>query len=246
MRVPPNPRIIGLAALAAGCAVVVATGGGPARFVAGAVLVLYLPGRLGVQAWCSRAEPVLRAALVVPLSVAAAVAVGLGVAATRSRFEPTIVGGVLAVVCVGLAGVSLARRRSDITGVAIAMLAAGEPAPGRRRSTAAGVALATVPVLALTALLGVRVVGVAREKPAGSRYTEFAVGADGAVVVHNGERGTVRFRYELLVDGRPTRTAGFTLRPGERQVFPTMSTGARAEALLYRGDETAPSRRLTI
>jgi hypothetical protein len=225
----------GLGAVAVACAAVVTVVGGPARFVTGAVLALYLPGQLAALALRRSIgrDGVFAAALVVPLSIAATAAVGLVVAAAGWPFRPAVVGWLLAAVCQPLALVA-------------ALTGKGGPRPlavrGLRHWWAA------LPVLALTALLGVQLVAASRHRTPDSYYTEFGIQPSGSVLVHSRERATTRFRYEVRVGGAVRQSAGFTLRPGERREFPLdLGPGERADVRLYRADADAdePYRRLT-
>jgi uncharacterized membrane protein len=252
---------------AAACAVVIAVAAGPARFVAGALLALCLPGLLAADALARGAGPdarpdrVLGATLVVPLSIAATAIAGLVAAATGWGFRPGPVAALLAAECVAL-GVVAAWPRRAAPLAAPAAPATTEPATRRGRPDLRAV-VAAAPVAALTAVLAVAVVATARHRTADSYYTEFAVEPSGSgrgeawpqvfVVVHSRERAPTRFRIDIRVDGVVNRSVAFTLRPGERQVVPvhsgsTVDSGPAggAEARLYRADETAPYRRLTL
>ena len=230
----------GLGAGAAACATVVSFVGGPARFAAGAVLALYLPGQLAVLAMrrATGRDGVLAATLVVPLSIAATAAVGFVVAAAGLRFEPAVVGWLLVAVCLPLAvAAALARRRGP------------QPPPGPQPARVPGVRAlrhwwAALPALALTALLVVQLVAATRTPD--SYYTEFAIEPSGTVLVHSRERAETRFRYEVRVGGAVRQSAGFTLRPGERREFPlALAPEERADVRLYRAGEDQPYRRLT-
>jgi hypothetical protein len=177
-------------------------------------------------------DAVAGAALVVPLSIAVAAVVGLVMAGAGRPFEPGTVGWMLAAVCVPLAfGSAWARRGGRPRPVTV---------PSLRHWWAA------VPALALTALLAVQIVAAARHRPPDSYYTEFAIEPSGSVLVHSRERVTTRFRYEVRVGGEVRRSAGFTLRPGERREFPlALGPDERADVRLYRADEQTPYRRLT-
>jgi hypothetical protein len=231
---PPWLWPAGLGAAAMACAAIVTWTGGPVRFAAGAVLALYLPGQLAVLALrrTTGRDAVVGAALVVPLSIAATAVVGLVMAGAGWPFEPGPVAWWLAAACVPLAlGSAWARWGARVRPVTV---------PNPRHWWAA------VPALALTALLAVQVVAATRHRAPDSYYTEFAVEPSGSVLVHSRERATTRFRYEVRVGGEVRRSAGFTLRPGERREFPLgLGPDERADVRLYRADEQTPYRRLT-
>jgi hypothetical protein len=236
----------GLVAAAVVCAAIVTVAGGPVRFAAGVVLALYLPGQLATLALrhTTGRDGVFGAALVVPLSVAGTAAVGLVVAAAGWRFDPAVVGWLLAAVCLALAvTATLPARR----GAAWPRFLAAWPRPLAARAWRYW--WAVLPVLALTALLGAQLVAAARHRAPDSYYTEFAVQPSGSVLVHSRERATTMFRYEVRVDGTVRQSAGFTLRPGERREFPLgLRPGERADVRLYRADADGadePYRRLT-
>jgi hypothetical protein len=225
------PGGLGMAAVA--CAAIVTVAGGPARFAAGVVLALYLPGQLAALALRrgTGRDGVFGAALVVPLSIAVTAAVGLVVAAAGWPFRPAVVGWLLAAACQPLA-------------VAAALARKGGPRPLAVRGFRHW--WAVLPALALTALLGVQLVAASRHRTPDSYYTEFAIQPSGSVLVHSRERATTRFRYEVRVDGSVRQSAGFTLRPGERREFPLgLRPDERADVRLYRADADEPYRRLT-
>ncbi|WP_203933017.1 DUF1616 domain-containing protein [Virgisporangium ochraceum] len=237
-------RLVGPVALAWACAVVVAVAPGPARFAAGLLLALVLPGWLAIAALYGRhrPDPVLAATLVGPLSFVLTAAAGLTVAGFGWGFRPDVVGTLLAVGCVVMCAIAMLRRRHARTGPAV-----GAATPQPTRGGVPGVARvwwAAVPVLGLTVLLLTQVVTATRHRTADSYYTEFGLDASGAVVVHSAESTPTRFRLETYVDGALRRSAGFELRPGERRVFPTVEGGTRVEIRLYRADHPEPYRRL--
>jgi uncharacterized membrane protein len=227
---------VGLVTAAVACALTVTLAGGPARFAAGAVLALYLPGHALVLALrrVTGRDGVFGASLVVPLSIGVTAAVGLVLAAGGRPFEPAVVGWPLAVICAALA--------------AVAAVAGDRGATPRRPLPTTGLRYwwAALPVLALTGLLAVQVVMAVRHPSPDPSYTEFALDPSGSVLVHSHERATTRFRYEVRVGDAVRRSAGFTLRPGERREFPlNLGPHERADVRLYRADERTPYRRLT-
>jgi hypothetical protein len=227
------------------CAAVVLLTGGGARFAAGLVLGLYLPGRLAVLALFGRAaDRVLAAVLTVALSLGAAMLVGLGAAAT-GRLEPAWVAVGLACLCLVFGGVALVRADAHAD-EELAADGDGEPDPDRPRWRWR-YGLAALPVAALTALLVVQIGLAVRHRTVDSYYTELSVDPGRPVVtVRSFERDVIEYRYEERVDGLLVRASRFTLAPGQRaDVTVSGDESARVELLLFRGDESTPYRRVS-
>jgi hypothetical protein len=103
---------LALLLLAGAAAAVVVSGHGPPRFVAGAVLCLYLPGRLAVLAlFGRRVDPALGLTLTIALSLAATMLVGFA-AAVALRVEAPVVAFALFGLCALLAAAA-GRRPPD-------------------------------------------------------------------------------------------------------------------------------------
>jgi hypothetical protein len=108
---------------------------------------------------------------------------------------------------------------------------------------------AAVPLVALLALLAVRVADVARHRSSDSYHTELAIESSGSgrpsAVVRSLERATTTFSYEERRDGTVVQTAQFTLRPGERTTIGLVSPlPGRVELLLYKADHAGAYRRV--
>jgi hypothetical protein len=270
-RTPPAvTRPVGLVALAAAAAVLVVATDGPVRALAGAALGLYLPGRLAVLWLLGRtADRVLAVVLTLTLSLVATMLVGLVAAAAR-RVEPAVVAVGLLVVCGLLAGGAWARAgRAEGTrpgsveqaGPAEQVGSVEQAGPAEQvgsveRAGLAGrgrrlaIVAAAIPAVLLAGVMAVRIVDVVRYTPADGYYTELSVrsGAGRSAVVHSRERDPTRFRLEERVDGVVVQTAMFTLGPGQRGDVGllTSSAAGRVEVVLYKMDQDAPYRRVTI
>ncbi|GIJ46350.1 hypothetical protein Val02_32360 [Virgisporangium aliadipatigenens] len=235
---PGWPRSVALAAVAVVCAVLAALTDGPVRYLAGAALCLYLPGRLAVLAmFVDHASPdrYLRAVLIGPLSLVATAAAGLAVAALGRGFRPVPVCATLLAQCLLLAAVSIGRRYRDSPG------APGFWRPGVRPRWSW---LAALPAVALTGVLVWQVAEAARYRSPESYYTELAAADPGTVRVRNRERTAQDYRLEVRQDGRVTETTEFRLEPDGVRLVPVPPEGA--EVRLYRNGETAPYRHLRL
>jgi hypothetical protein len=211
-----------------------AAGHGPAQFVAGLVLSMYLPGRLAVAVLLPEADRYLRLTLTFALSLAATALVGLVVAATRTGFAPAHVANGLAGLCVLLA-------------VAAAVGEQGSPAAAPPRAS-----WAALPAVVLTVVLVAQLVAATRHRGPDSYYTQLALvpagtGGSATVEVYSRERDAVGFRYEERAGGAVLRAVDFMLLPGERRTFElSTSDGTRKEVLLFRDGQRAPYRRLVF
>jgi hypothetical protein len=231
---------------AVACAAAVAAMPGPPRVAAGAVLCLFLPGRLAVLALVGpRVEPALRLTLTIALSLAATMLVGFAAAVAR-RVDPTVVAfGLLGVCALLAAGVSR-RRAADSTMDEDPLTEDASPAARPARWLAVA---AAVPLVALSAVLAVRVVDAARYRSPDAYFTELSVESGGpgrpAAVVRSRERDTTTFSYEERRDGSVVQTARVTLRPGERTTIDVLSPlPGRVELVLYRAGHAGAYRRV--
>jgi hypothetical protein len=227
--------------LAGACAAVVATTPGPPRFVAGAALCLYLPGRLAVLAlFGRRVDPALGLTLAIALSLAATMLVGFA-AAIAVRVDQAVVAFGLFGLCALFAAPAW-RRPADADGPDV------DASTSRRPARVMSVA-AAVPLVVLGVLLAVRIVDVARHRSPDSYYTELSIESSSpdrpAAVVHSLERATTTFSYEERRDGAVVQTARFTLHPGERTTIGLISAlPGRVELILYKADHAGAYRRV--
>jgi hypothetical protein len=235
-------RPLALLALAGLCAAVVVLAGGPLRIVAGAVLGLYLPGRLAVLAlFGRRVEVALGVTLTIALSLAALMLTGFAAALAR-RVEAPVVAAGLVGLCALLAAAA-GRRTADDDAPEVSNLE--RPRRPARMLTVA----AAVPLLALSALLAVRVADTVRHRSPDSYYTELSLESSGSgrpvAVVRSLERATTTFWYEERRDGAVVQAAQFTLRPGERTTIGLVSPlPGHVELVLYRADRAGAYRRV--
>jgi hypothetical protein len=229
-----------LASAGAGAAVVVAAAG-PPRWIAGAVLCLYLPGRLAVLALPGRRlDPVLGLALTIALSLAATMSVGFGAAVARRVEAPAVALGLFG-LCAVLAAV--AARQPAVEHVSHV-----DTSPARRPARLLTVG-AAIPLVVLLALLAVRVTDAVRSTSPDSHYTELSVEMSGpgqpAAVVRSLEPATTTFSYEQRRDGTVVRTARFTLHPGERTTIDLVGPlSGRVELILYKAGHAGAYRRV--
>jgi hypothetical protein len=224
-------RVVLLIVAASVCTAVVSLAGGPARFVAGLVLALVIPGWLAVLALvpADAERRLLRVTLAVPLGLAVCALAGAGVALVGRGFEPA-----RSALAVLLAGVGLA---------VVALVRAPAALPVRRPSVSRGLMLCALPAVALTGFAVWRVAEFAREP--GPAYTEFATDSATSLEVRSHERATRRFRLETSVDGQVSETAEFDLRPGETARF-VVAGGGTVRARLYVAGQDAPYRELSF
>jgi hypothetical protein len=232
-------RVVVLVVPASACTAVVSLAGGPARFVAGLVLALVIPGWLAVLALVP-ADPerrLLRLTLVVPLGLGVCAVAGTAVALLWPGFNPARSALALLVACVLLAIRPLALLRGSSGQNRGLGHYFGEAVISR------GLVLCALPALALTGFAVWRVADFTREP--GPAYTEFATDSANSLEVRSHERATRRFRLETSVDGQVSETAEFDLRPGETARF-VVAGGGVVRARLYVAGQDAPYRELSF